>query len=136
MFMHCIGLRGSVLLLSMILLGGVVRAAEKEHDLTGTWKESYKNSRGGSDSNSELVLEEYRQGKTTCFKGHWDQAAIERGVKTGTTFEWVHLDAKDDRVYAVKGTLSPDGKKIELEYTVRHKDSNKLEYTGQGKYHR
>ena len=74
---------GGILLAAALLVVGLVQAADKEHDITGTWKGHYKNSKGGGDEKSMLVVEEFKQGKETCFKGHWDKAAIEARHQEG-----------------------------------------------------
>jgi len=110
--------------------------AASRDDLTSTWGGWYKNSKGGGSDNSELVLQEYTEGGNVFFKGKWDRAVIERGIRKGDKIEWVHL-SPNGKHFVVHGTISPNGHKIDLTYTVTRKMEGREEiYTGKGTYRR
>jgi hypothetical protein len=105
-------------------------------NLTGTWGGWYKNSKGGGSGTSQLVLREYTQGGNVYFTGKWDQALIERGIRKGDQIEWVHL-SPNGKHFVVHGTISPNGRTIDLTYTVNRKTGGGEEiYTGRGTYSR
>jgi hypothetical protein len=129
-------LSSSVGLFALALLVVSPAFAASRNDLTGTWEGWYKNSEGGGSDNSGLVLEEYTQGGNVFFKGKWDQAVIERGIRKGNKIEWVHL-SPNGKHFVVHGTISPNGRKIDLTYTVTRKMEGHEEiYTGKATYWR
>jgi len=80
--------------------------------ISGSWSGTFRNTRGESDTETLEIKEE----SNGVLKGLWGGAQIVNGRRSGDAITWeAHVEARD---YKVSGTISNDGKRMSLKYSV------------------
>ena len=80
--------------------------------ISGSWSGTYKNTRGESGTETLDIKEE----SNGVLKGLWGGAQIVNGRRNGDAVTWeARVEARD---YKVSGTISSDGKRMTLKYSV------------------
>ena len=91
-------------------------------NVSGSWSGPYRNTRGESGTESLIVKEE----QLGVLKGQWGGIEIVNGRRNGNIVTWEARSAGRD--YRASGTISTDGKKMTLQYSVI--DPARGNYTG------
>jgi hypothetical protein len=91
-------------------------------DISGSWSGTYNNTRGESGAETLDIKEE----SNGVLKGLWGGAQIVNGRRSGDAVTWeARVEARD---YKVSGTISRDGKRMTLKYSVI--DPSRGNYSG------
>jgi hypothetical protein len=90
--------------------------------ISGSWSGTYTNTRG--ESGTETL--DIKEGSNGVLEGLWGGAQIVNGRRSGDALTWeAHVQ---DRDYKVSGTISSDGKRMTLKYSVI--DPSRGNYSG------
>jgi hypothetical protein len=111
MFTNHLRLPAAVLALSVAFLAGA-SARAGDFNPSGTWKGSYKNSKGDKQKDSRITIRQTDDGGWT---GDWDGWQIEDMTVIGDKAHWTHRD-DHGRYWEVTATRS--GGELKVHYDV------------------